>query len=487
MALDAGIVWEIRADGSQNNGGGFKTGAAGVDKSQQAAAEWALDPVTSAGATAVMTNANAHADMIGNTCRVVSGANATVGWYEVIAVNAGVDLTVDRNWCTGACGNGVVNVGGAFALGGLLDDDFGSAVVAGNIIYIKSGNHSLGENVTWIAAGTALIPRVIIGYDANRNTVPIGDNRPLIGGNNFGFRVGAFWRVSNIRFTDIFVYTFQEDGDCVIVNCKAANTSAVANRAAFNRQGTPSTYIGCEGMSIAGYAFNMANACRMFDCYGRDSKVGFYGSGTNQNELIGCIADTCQTGIDFVLVNWNVVRECAVRNCVIGINGGTSYGNHFTNNIIADCVTGASWGAEQAIDFWDFNCWSNNTTDVSNVTKGPNDVTADALFNAATVKGVDGATDGAGTAFTAATNPFAGVTTDDFLNIVEIGTGATLGVYTIAVVVGNGELTLGRSAGANKANIDYCIVKGVDFGLAAGSPAKDVGLDVETYTSIAIA
>ena len=51
MALSASTVWEVRpATGSDNNGGGFVTGASGTDYSQQGTAQYALTAIASAGA-----------------------------------------------------------------------------------------------------------------------------------------------------------------------------------------------------------------------------------------------------------------------------------------------------------------------------------------------------------------------------------------------------------------------------------------------------
>jgi hypothetical protein len=162
---------------------------------------------------------------------------------------------------------------------------------------------------------------------------------------------------------------------------------------------------------------------------------------------------------------------------LVGVEAGTADSGTFVNNIIADCVTGASSVAVEN-QWWDYICWSSNGTDVSNVTKGSHDITADALLGSGVAEGTDGATNAGGTVFTAASNPFGSVTTSDCLNIIEAGTGATLGVYVISSVDSAGQLTLATSAGASKTGIDYCIVLGTDFTLGAASPCLDAGLQI---------
>jgi len=63
----------------------------------------------------------------------------------------------------------------------------------------------------------------------------------------------------------------------------------------------------------------------------------------------------------------------------------------FIRNIIAGFTTGANWtGGPGTTDFWDWNVWHNNGTDVVNVTKGPNAIDADPLFVDPTLGTVEG-------------------------------------------------------------------------------------------------
>ena len=65
---------------------------------------------TAAGAQATMTTVAAvfAASVVGDIIRVVSGANATAGWYWITTVTDSYNVILDRNWCTGAVTVGVM-------------------------------------------------------------------------------------------------------------------------------------------------------------------------------------------------------------------------------------------------------------------------------------------------------------------------------------------------------------------------------------------
>lgn len=204
MAVAATIVYEVRpTNGVDTNGGGFKPGASGTDYSQQNAAQYALTGVTSSAANAIMLTASAAADMVGNIAQVISGTNATAGFYEIISVSVGVSITVDRNWGTGAVASGVVNIGGALQTIGKI-----------NTIMTTSGSNTAGQTF-WIkaesgisiSAGITLSPTSSSGSNisqVNSYTSSRGDNGQVTitatGGSGFTMitsspsSVGLIWR-----------------------------------------------------------------------------------------------------------------------------------------------------------------------------------------------------------------------------------------------------------------------------------------------------
>jgi hypothetical protein len=387
MAINAAVIWEIRTTGSNTNGGGFKLGATGVDYSQQAAAQWALTGVTTSGTGAVFLTSQAAATMVGNTCRVVSGTNFTVGWYEIISVSAGVSVTVDRNCCSGAGSNGVINIGGAFKIGGSLDSDFFGTThkTLENTVYIQSGTYTAGEAIQ--SASTILV----VGYKTARGDNPTGNDRPTINVSSYGFTTLASIFIRNVIFTGTSAQMYYPGGQGTSVNCKFENTSTTANREAL--RDICSTFIGCEMVSTAGYAIGHsgAGAGQFLFCYIHDSSVGFYLFGQIQL-MVGCVIDTCGTGIDgtsfapgtqFIQTSFNNT----IYNCTNGILenpavGATQYGNISFNNIISACGTGLNGtGTASVWDFLDYTVW-NNTIDIagSRYTKGSHDITNDPLM-----------------------------------------------------------------------------------------------------------
>lgn len=179
MALSAPIIWRVfGGTGASTNGGGFNPSATGTDWSNQAAAQYSLTGLTTAGAAALIATTAASADMVGNVLHVNSGTNFTVGFYEILSVVVGVSITVDRNATTG------VGAAGAAAVGGALDTlgRITAAVVAGNTIGFK-GSYTTTAAETFGNIGTTTAPFRIIGY-----TTTIGDgylgrtnsNGPLI-------------------------------------------------------------------------------------------------------------------------------------------------------------------------------------------------------------------------------------------------------------------------------------------------------------------
>lgn len=166
MALSANTVWEVRTVGADTNGGGFVTGAAGTDYSQQNAAQYALTNGVTNGTTTIAT-VSAAADMVGNIVYVAGGTGAiTGGWYQVTAQSLGVSITVDRS--TGlTAGTGVtLNVGGALAS---LAQLFTNFTVVGMTAYIKAtATYSISTGLSANTATTTTNVNRVVGYTTTR-------------------------------------------------------------------------------------------------------------------------------------------------------------------------------------------------------------------------------------------------------------------------------------------------------------------------------
>jgi len=390
MALNTNTDWEIRTTGLQTNGGGFANLNPGisVDYSQQNSPQLSLSDISTnvAGTQLTSVTGGFTQDMEGN-CIYLTGGGATAGWYQI--PNGGYintnNVTIDRS--AGASKTGVTgNVGGAFKIGGTLDSDFfaSSQKVAGNVIYIKSGTYTLGESISIAVAGTTTTPICMIGYQSSRGDNPIGNNRPIINcGSSYSIASsGNYWQLHNLIFTGSASNVINHQaggGGFVYYNCKITNTSGTSGRNAVLISAGTNIFISCEFSSTNGNGVNItAIVNRFINCYLHDSNKAINDSVGN-NQFISCIIANCTTGSSpagFVISSNICIFGCVIYNCTTGIVGGTTTTVTCVNNIIANCTTGASWTTEQKLNFWDFNCW-NNTTDVVNVTKGPNDVSAD--------------------------------------------------------------------------------------------------------------
>ena len=171
MALSAAIVWEVRTDGSDNSGGGFKAGASGTDRSQQAAAHATLTTLSVVHTTTTqiavsLTDYTVTSADIGNVFQI-TGGTATAGFYEITAVDTGLNLwTVDRS--AGTAGQTTVGaMGGALATPGKA----GGAHVASNTIWIKAGTYTLSSTTSNASGGplsSTLTGAVVEGYNSTR-------------------------------------------------------------------------------------------------------------------------------------------------------------------------------------------------------------------------------------------------------------------------------------------------------------------------------
>ena len=142
MALASALVWEVRTSGADTNGGGFKTGASGTDRSQQDGAFATLSVLSTVHTTTTQINVSlvdytVVAGDVGNVLQV-TGGSATAGFYEITAVDVPNNRwTMDRS--VGTAAQTVIGVmGGALATLTILID----VSVANNWIYVKSGTYT---------------------------------------------------------------------------------------------------------------------------------------------------------------------------------------------------------------------------------------------------------------------------------------------------------------------------------------------------------
>lgn len=433
MSLSAGIVWEVRATGSGNNGGGFKTGASGTDYSQQNAAQYALTGLTTAAANAIILTSSAAADMVGNIIQVTGGTNFITGFYEIISVSVGVSITVDRN-CTSAAGaSGAGNIGGAVDLPQTI---IGASPVAvsGNKVWIKNGTYIISAALA-PPAGSSNAKTIVYGYNATRgdlDTVNDYSNFPIIQNNNTGnFMIDS---TTNIELHNIV--------------CDGGSGVTKANLGIRLKDG--SLIDNCKVMRWStNQAFNLqiASAFRCLATGGASGSDSCF-VGAQSVTFIGCVADNngCE---GFRAVNGGItIEDCissnntgvgiAIDSNDVTVKGVTIYNNSSHGITIAasqgdfarifDCVIYSNGGyginssTAYSQAFSDYNAFGANTSGArNNWPTGPNDValSADPFTNAAVGNFSLNNTAGGGAACRAAGYPgvFPGGLTTGYLDI----------------------------------------------------------------------
>jgi hypothetical protein len=357
MALSANTVWEVRTAGNDTNGGGFVTGAAGTDFSQQdaknsgASNKSTTDAVAAGSTTITSATANFGTGITGNIVYFQGGTGAIAAvWRQATFVTA-TSITIDASIANSS--GMTMNIGGALLTPGQANTN---ASVAGMNTYVKAGTYGLGATLTYATSGANGKPQAVIGYTSTR-----GDGgQATFQGTATNFAVvtlsGNFMRIENITLD------CNNQGTSTGVNFSATNNAAVNcivknfTVAGFNGNNTPLLF-NCRataGGSAATAAFNSTNgqyyyciadtnACPGFSLAGGSLAVGCISANNtgassdgisatgNNNSIINCICYT--NGRDGL-------RASAV--CVSSIIGNIFYGNAGTQLNLTAALTQAN-------------------------------------------------------------------------------------------------------------------------------------------------
>ena len=394
MAKNAATVWEIRTTGSNTNGGGFANLSPGVsvDYSQQdtpilTRADFqkgtGTNDITTAAGVACFTQA-----MIGNIIWITP--TTIIYFYQITAVSGDlktitVDVVVPS--FTGKTGN----VGGAYKFGGTSDQQFFSSVsvASGNTVYVQVGTYTLIAGYSPHASASV----TYIGYNAIRNDNPTGANRPVINCATYGVIFSGSLYAYNLIFTGTasIVITFSVDSG--VYNCKFVNTYlAGTDRVALSMSpGVTVRLVFCEVSSLRGIGISNISSGSLIvqSCYFHDGNCGIRAGGMlivndcifSNHSIVGAVAP--------IGINVSGSYEARISGCIFyaattGIQN-TSVLNKacvIVNNIFDACGTGISWysGGDPLKNYMNYNCYHCSVADTVNITKGPNDITADPLF-----------------------------------------------------------------------------------------------------------
>lgn len=331
MPIPSNAVWEVRQGGSSTNGGFYVTGSSGTDYSQQISAQYNLTGLTTSGVGAVINTSAASDDMVGNGIRIQSGTNFTTGWYQIVSVDPGVSITVDRNCCTNAASSGVGNIGGAL-------DRMGSAggtYVAGNYVWVK-GTIVCTSNESVSATGTAALPIIIRGYNSVRGDGYFGQDlitKELFTTNfadvsftgNFGFSVSTHTYVENIKVTGSRSSYLLNATSGTVRNCWVENSSSTSSAGGINAaivfncdvkmtgnysDGSPT---GAAFLITTGYGL----ACRA-TCPAHQVPAYSLAGANRQSALINAIAYNCLgNGLVTGTSTSAYVQNCLFYSCAV--------------------------------------------------------------------------------------------------------------------------------------------------------------------------
>jgi len=460
MALPATAVWEIRSTATANNvnGGGFNSARGGTDYSLQDAAQVAqADGTSTASTTFTSALATFTSVMVGNYLHITSGTGATAGWYEIVTyVNANT-ITLDRT--SGTYTAATFKVGGAMSLVSTLDDDMFEAGVAGNIYYIKGGSaitYTLGEALAIVTVGAVDKPIKIVGYATTRGDTPTGATRPTFAVAALAVALSTYWFIENIIFTGTSTNLVQTGVGGAITNCKITNSDISGGRVAIYVNFNSQFIYRNELISHRGVGLK-DNDTRLtvLNNYIHDCDYGLYITSP----------ETCLnvTGNIFAHNRSGAIDRTGTPTGHVSYQNNTFYGGEnkigtgikipansamvkLINNIFYGFVSAVEHAtAGQTAVYDDYNTYYNNTTDVTNVTKGPNTIAVNPAFtNVTQVAGTTGFFDENDSYLTDSSKNFTtlGVVAGDIV-MLRSGTGVTPLCVVINTVVNATTLNFG--------------------------------------------
>ena len=314
MAIPADTVWEVQTGGSNSAcGGGYASsmhGATGVDRTQQAAAQYTYSSLSSSGTT--VTGTGFTNDILGNVMQV-TGTGA--GFYCITGFTNSTTITIDRAPGTPFSGS-TGYVGGALA----TPAQAASVATTSNTIYVKAGTYTVSTQTT-TPAGSSSAMAYVVGYSTNR-TLWNTDTAPVIqtSANITVISQSGYCQVNNLNLQQTGTVQGQgintNGGQTAILNCYASGFDK-----GIYMQGSQSFVYNCEAVSCnTGIYTN--NNCNILGCYVNGCGTGIYGGGTGVTVLncvmVGCTTCACN------LYQYSMAVNCSAYNCVNGfiLNAG---------------------------------------------------------------------------------------------------------------------------------------------------------------------
>ena len=389
------------------------SGTWSVDYTQQDAAISGTDGSTSGTTNFTSASNPMGKNFVGNVMKITSGG--TVTWYEIKSVT-GTAATLDQN--SSATGSAHYNIGGAMSLGSsdgaLWNNVLNNPGATGTTPYsirmcVKGGGtYALATPSSFSSAAGITVdnPQIWEGYNSLRGDNPNDSTRPVFNCGattlDFAGSFASFFTISNIIFTGTATNTVKAWTSFRFVNCKFVNTGTTASQVACLASSN-NIFIGCEFISYNGTGLSTAtNTTQAYGCYFRNCKIGFASSATGTTIAFSIFENCITEAINFSSAASGFVEICnctiygAENKLGIGINLVTGSTNvRVLNTIFYGLVTGVTHADVNTIGYDDYNCYYNNTNDVSataNWQKGSHDIAVNPSFTSVTqVTGTAGA------------------------------------------------------------------------------------------------
>ena len=426
MALNVACTLEVRTTGSDNNGGGFKTGATGTNRSLQDAAQASLTTLSVVNATTTkvtisLTDYTVVAADVGNMLQV-TGGTATAGFYEITAVDTVANTwTVDRS--LGTAGQTVVGaMGGALATIGKAT---AAATTGDMLIWVKAtATYAITATVTMPTAAGSQYNFRVFGYtttrgDLGRPTVQVSSGAIAIftASSNNGLHAENFILDANsVAGTSGISVPGNRCffGNIKVMNC--ANEGVVGG-------GGNILLSQCEVTACGGTtaAVSLTAVGNIHDCWIHDNTKSGVNVTGGSDAVVGCLI-TNNTGASsngIVGLLWGTFRGNTIygngRDGIRLGNTAASRGCFCSNNILAknggygiNVLTALGGGpAATTLSHFHHNAtWSNTSGAYNNMTAGVGDVN---------ISGTDPTND-----------PFTAKATNDFTLNSTAGAGALL-------------------------------------------------------------
>ncbi len=418
----------------------------GFDFSDLNAAVQTATDYASVGSSTTITSAAAgfRAIFVGNFIKITTtgtGAFGVIGWYELVTYTNTTTMTTDRTTNTGtAMVAASGNIGGGLDMGTAFDA-WGEQLVAGNIAWVLTGAYTQGVNFSIAAASaSATAPINMRGHFNLRGDVPTEAQRPTVAQAAFVMSGGQYFNISDLFCTGTAASESTVGIGGQYRRNKFLNTSTTAARNAISSPGgtSSSEILNCEAISQNGNGIsNATSSGRIQGCTARDSAIGINLGGTScfvlQNNVYACSTGAISMTAAGVLVT---IASCTLYGSEAKTGTGilipaTAFSNSFYNNIIYGFTTGITQTTAQLkSNRGRYNCFSNNTTDVSNYSKDMTDIAVNPAF--VSMYQITGATaTTSGSVLTQSGGDFSAVTDNQDFVYISAGTGKTVGKYLI--------------------------------------------------------